>query len=39
MGGGYVLATVHSIQAEVPPVNVVALWLAADQMAGPGEQE
>jgi uroporphyrinogen decarboxylase len=31
-GGGYVLASVHNIQAEVPPENVVAMFEAA--MAG-----
>ncbi len=25
-GGGYVFATVHNIQADVPPQNIVALW-------------
>lgn len=29
--GGYVLATVHDIQAEVPPENVIALYEAADE--------
>lgn len=28
--GGYVLATVHDIQADVPPENVLALYQAAD---------
>jgi uroporphyrinogen decarboxylase len=28
-GGGYVLAAVHNIQADVPPENVVALFEAA----------
>jgi uroporphyrinogen decarboxylase len=28
-GGGYVLASVHNIQAEVPPENVVAMLEAA----------
>lgn len=32
-GGGYVMATVHNIQAEVPPENIVTLWRAADTMA------
>jgi uroporphyrinogen decarboxylase len=30
-GGGYVLASVHNIQAEVPPENVVALFAAANE--------
>jgi uroporphyrinogen decarboxylase len=25
-GGGYVLAAVHNIQADVPPENIVALF-------------
>lgn len=33
--GGYVLATVHDIQAEVPPENVRALFQAADEWSGP----
>lgn len=36
-GGGYVLASVHNIQAEVPPRNVVAMFdtvLAATALAG-----
>jgi len=28
-GGGYVLAPVHNIQANVPPENVVAMFEAA----------
>jgi uroporphyrinogen decarboxylase len=28
-GGGYVFNSVHNIQAEVPPENVVALYDAA----------
>jgi uroporphyrinogen decarboxylase len=28
-GGGYVLAAVHNIQAEVPVENIVAMWEAA----------
>jgi uroporphyrinogen decarboxylase len=30
--GGYVLATVHNIQAEVPPENICAIWEAADEV-------
>jgi uroporphyrinogen decarboxylase len=33
-GGGYVLASVHNIQADVPPENICALWDAADEMDG-----
>jgi uroporphyrinogen decarboxylase len=29
-GGGYVLAAVHNIQAEVSPENICAIWEAAD---------
>ena len=38
-GGGYVLASVHNIQAEVPPENVVAMWEAPDTLAGLGREE
>ncbi|SHF89818.1 Uroporphyrinogen decarboxylase (URO-D) [Mariniphaga anaerophila] len=27
-GGGFVFNTVHNIQAEVPPENIVAMWEA-----------
>ncbi len=27
-GGGYVFATVHNTQADVPPENFVAMWEA-----------
>ena len=27
-GGGYVFATVHNIQSEVPPQNIIAMWAA-----------
>ncbi|MBD3265918.1 hypothetical protein GF373_04555 [bacterium] len=30
-GGGYVFNTVHNIQADVPPQNIVALWDAAKE--------
>lgn len=30
-GGGFVFATVHAIQANVPPENVLAVWEALDQ--------
>lgn len=29
-GGGYVLASVHNLQADVPPENICALWDAAN---------
>jgi uroporphyrinogen decarboxylase len=25
-GGGYVFNTIHNIQADVPPVNIIAMW-------------
>ena len=31
LNGGYVLATVHNIQADVPPQNICAIWEAADE--------
>ncbi len=31
-GGGYVLASVHNIQADVPAENICALWDAADEL-------
>lgn len=31
--GGYVLASVHNIQADVPPENIGAMWDAADEMS------
>lgn len=34
-GGGYVLASVHNLQAEVPPESICALWEAADDWAAP----
>jgi uroporphyrinogen decarboxylase len=27
-GGGYVFNTIHNIQSEVPPENIVAMWEA-----------
>jgi len=27
-GGGYVFNTVHNIQADVPPENIIAMWEA-----------
>lgn len=30
-GGGFVFAPVHNIQADVPPANVEAMWLALQQ--------
>ena len=30
-GGGYVFNTVHNIQSEVPPENIVAMWEALQE--------
>ncbi|MBC8386671.1 MAG: hypothetical protein H8E13_01280, partial [Actinobacteria bacterium] len=30
-GGGFVFATVHNIQAEVPPQNIMAMWDALQE--------
>jgi len=30
-GGGFVFATIHNVQPNVPPDNVVALWAAAEE--------
>jgi len=30
-GGGYVLASVHNLQADIPPENIVAMFEAASQ--------
>jgi uroporphyrinogen decarboxylase len=30
-GGGYVFNTVHNIQADVPPGNIIAMWEALHQ--------
>jgi uroporphyrinogen decarboxylase len=30
-GGGYVFNTVHNIQADVPPANIVAMWEALQE--------
>jgi len=30
-GGGYLLAAVHNIQADVPPENVIAMFEAAKE--------
>jgi uroporphyrinogen decarboxylase len=27
-GGGFIFATVHNIQADVPPENILAMWEA-----------
>ena len=35
-GGGYVLAAVHDVQPEVPPVNLCALFAAADEWGNHG---
>ncbi|MCS7187346.1 MAG: uroporphyrinogen decarboxylase family protein, partial [Armatimonadota bacterium] len=30
-GGGFVFATVHNIQADVPPENILAMWEAVQE--------
>ncbi len=30
-GGGFVFATVHNIQGDVPPENIVAMWEAVQE--------
>jgi uroporphyrinogen decarboxylase len=30
-GGGYVFNTIHNIQADVPPANVLAMWDALQE--------
>lgn len=34
-GGGYVLASVHNIQAKVPPENILAMFEAAREYGRP----
>jgi uroporphyrinogen decarboxylase len=34
--GGYVLASVHDIQSEVPPENIKAMFRAADEWSAKG---
>jgi uroporphyrinogen decarboxylase len=33
-GGGYVFNTVHNIQADVPPENIIAMWEALQAYGG-----
>jgi uroporphyrinogen decarboxylase len=33
-GGGFVFATVHNIQSDVPPQNIVAMWEALQEAGG-----
>jgi uroporphyrinogen decarboxylase len=33
-GGGYVFNTVHNIQADVPPENIIAMWEALQEYGG-----
>jgi uroporphyrinogen decarboxylase len=30
-GGGFIFTTVHNIQADVPPENIVAMWEALQE--------
>ena len=36
-GGGFVAATVHNIQANVPPENIMAMWNALQEYGVYGE--
>ena len=33
-GGGFIFATVHNIQADVPPANIMAMWEALQEYGG-----
>ena len=33
-GGGFVFSTVHNVQADVPPRNIVAMWEAVQEFGG-----
>ena len=33
-GGGYVFNTIHNIQADVPPENIIAMWEAIQEYGG-----
>lgn len=33
-GGGFVFSTVHNIQADVPPQNIIAMWEAVQEFGG-----
>ncbi len=35
-GGGYVFNTVHNIQADVPPENILAMWEALQEYGAYG---
>jgi len=30
-GGGYVFSSIHNIQADVPPQNIIAMWEALQE--------
>jgi uroporphyrinogen decarboxylase len=30
-GGGYVFNTIHNIQADVPPANIITMWEALEK--------
>jgi uroporphyrinogen decarboxylase len=36
VGGGYVFNTVHNIQADVPPENILAMWEALQEYGAYG---
>jgi len=33
-GGGFIFATIHDIQADVPPENIMAMWEAWKEFGG-----
>ena len=37
-GGGFIFATVHNVQANVPPENLVAAWAAFRERASYGTE-
>ena len=37
-GGGFVYASIHNIQPNVPPANVVALWTAIEEAGWYGDE-
>jgi uroporphyrinogen decarboxylase len=37
-GGGYVYASIHNVQPNVPPANVMAMWEAIEEAGGYGDR-
>jgi uroporphyrinogen decarboxylase len=33
-GGGFIFTTVHNIQADVPPENIIAMWETLQEYGG-----